>query len=429
MERNILSEEIKRMRLFTNYDSRKTLTENEEVLNEQIGTFLKDLVKTDAAIERAAIRDLDAGFGAIKGGVTDTKGIILRDADEVMRAVKAGTLAPAELGKVNKVLFKNTTNSVVKQAIAKDLASSTTFATKYATKTEAEALLMLEAKGYTKSEAKMIVNEYKNSGKAFKGGKTPPIKNKKPPVKRRPKKLKPLPGKPTMWQRFKTKIAGMTRGKIFKYLLAAGGLYLLYRWWMDEGSKPFPDCIGKNIPEEDLQRMGDEGLEYVLITDTGNNAIDKNGGGKFFDDKKFVTGNDKYTGKWDETDSGIVITINGTDYAMSCEGIVPDDDCPEGQTWDGEKCVPVGPNPTPWVDCKSFPYKKGCKNDDIKKIQDCLGIKSDGKFGSDTERALKSKGYDVIITQEIYDKIIANCGTTTTTTLGPDRATEYTNEV
>jgi hypothetical protein len=427
MERNILSEEIKRMRLFTNYDSRKTLTENEIILNEQIGTFLKDLVKTDAAIERAAIRDLDAGFGAIKGGITDTKGIVLRDADEVMRAVKAGTLAPAELGKVNKVLFKNTTNSVVKQAIAKDLASSTTFATKYATKSEAEALLMLEAKGYTKSEAKMIVNEYKNSGKAFKGGKitkTKITKNRKPPVKPRPKNLKPIKGKPTMWQRFKTKIVGMTRGKIFKYLLAAGGLYLVWRWWMDEGSKPFPDCLSKNIPTEDLQKMGEEGLEYILITDTGNSAIDKNGGGKFFDDKKFVTGNDKYTGTWSDTDSGIVITINGTDYAMSCEGIVEEVTCPEGQSWDGEKCVPSGGDGgTTWTNCTSFPYKKGCKNDDIKKIQDCLGITSDGKFGSDTEKALKSKGYDVIITQEIYDKIMANCGgtTTTTTIYTPDR--------
>ena len=177
--------------------------------------------------------------------------------------------------------------------------------------------------------------------------------------------------------------------------------------------------------------MGEEGLDYVLITDTGNKAIDTNGGGKFFDDKKFVTGNDKYTGKWDETDSCIVITVNGTDYAMSCEGLVSDvDKCTEGQTWDGEKCVSNGGGTT-WTNCTSFPYKKGCKNDDIKKIQDCLGIiPSDGKFGSDTEKALKSKGYDVIITQEIYDKIMANCGGTTTITLpGPDKATEYTNEV
>jgi len=350
MERNILSEEIKRMRLFTNYDSRKTLTENEEVLNEQIGTFLKDLVKTDAAIERAAIRDLDAGFGAIKGGVTDTKGIILRDADEVMRAVKAGTLAPAELGKVNKVLFKNTTNSVVKQAIAKDLASSTTFATKYATKTEAEALLMLEAKGYTKSEAKMIAKEYKNLGKAFKGGKTPPVKggktppvkNTKPPKKNRQKTPPVIPNKPTRWQTFKTKIVGMTKGKIFRYLLIAGGLYLAYKWWMDEGSTMFPDCISKNIPEEDFKKMVEQGLDYVLITDTGNSAVDKNGGGKFFDDKKFVTGNDKYTGTWDDTDSGIVITVGGTDYAMSCEGVEkPDDSGTDDSGTDDNTVIPT----------------------------------------------------------------------------------------
>ena len=86
--------------------------------------------------------------------------------------------------------------------------------------------------------------------------------------------------------------------------------------------------------------------------------------------------------------------------------------------WDGEKCVPVGPNPNPrpWVNCTTFPYKRGCKNNELVEIQKCLGISSDGKFGKDTERALKDKGYDTIITKELYDKIMSNCGNTTTTT-------------
>ena len=448
--KNIVLEELNRVKLLMNYDSKNTLSENIEIIklveakkiiSEQTGkALLKSILGTSdeaAALALKSTRNLKYTAGVTLFNDVKIYGKTgLSSGDEVMTALIKNTLNKAQLSELAKGLMKTgKATGSLRTTLTNKAADMAVKDVKYANMTQTQVSKSLVKKGYDPAIADEIAAKFANKKglskiSPVKGGKTPPVKNRKPPVKPRVKNLKPPPGKPTMWQRFKTKIAGMTRGKIFKYLLAAGGLYLLYRWWMDEGSKPFPDCISKNIPEEDLQRMGDEGLEYVLITDTGNNAIDKNGGGKFFDDKKFVTGNDKYTGNWDETDSGIVITINGTDYAMSCEGIVPDDDCPEGQTWDGEKCVPVGPNPTPWVDCKSFPYKKGCKNDDIKKIQDCLGIKSDGKFGSDTERALKSKGYDVIITQEIYDKIIANCGTTTTTTIyTPDRKEMDNNDL
>jgi hypothetical protein len=466
--KNIVLEELNRVKLLMSYDSKNTLSENIEIIklveskkiiSEQTGkALLKSILGTSdeaAALALKSTRNLKYTAGVTLFNDVKIYGKTgLSSGDEVMTALIKNTLNKAQLSELAKGLMKTgKATGSLRTTLTNKAADMAVKDVKYANMTQTQVSKSLVKKGYDPAIADEIAAKFANKkglskispvkggktppvkgGKTppVKGGKTPPVKNRKPPVKPRVKKLKPIPGKPTMWQRFKTKIAGMTRGKIFKYLLAAGGLYLLWRWWMDEGSKPFPDCLSKNIPTEDLQKMGEEGLEYILITDTGNGAIDKNGGGKFFDDKKFVTGNDKYTGKWDETDSGIVITVNGTDYAMSCEGMVHEDDCPEGQTWDGEKCVTVNPNPnpTPWVDCTSLPYKKGCKNNDIKKIQDCLGIKSDGKFGSDTERALKSKGYDVVITQEIYDKIMANCGgTTTTTTLGPDRASEYTNEV
>jgi hypothetical protein len=454
--KNIVLEELNRVKLLMSYDSKNTLSENIEIIkldeskkiiSEQTGkALLKSILGTSdeaAALALKTTRNLKYTAGVTLFNDVKIYGKIgLSSGDEVMTALIKNTLNKAQLSELAKGLMKTgKATGSLRTTLTNKAADMAVKDVRYANMTQTQVSKSLVKKGYDPAIADEIAAKFANKkglskispvkgGKTppVKGGKTPPVKNTKLPVKQRPKNLKPIPGKPTMWQSFKTKIVGMTRGKIFKYLLAAGGLYLLYRWWMDEGSKPFPDCISKNIPEEDLQKMGEEGLDYVLITDTGNKAIDTNGGGKFFDDKKFVTGNDKYTGKWDETDSGIVITVNGTDYAMSCEGLVSDvDKCPEGQTWDGEKCVSNGGGTT-WTNCTSFPYKKGCKNDDIKKIQDCLGITSDGKFGSDTEKALKSKGYDVIITQEIYDKIMANCGgTTTTTSPGPDRETEYTN--
>lgn len=112
----------------------------------------------------------------------------------------------------------------------------------------------------------------------------------------------------------------------------------------------------------------------------------------------------------------------------SLKGLVAEDPCKDspGTVWDEKtkSCVGVVPvTNTKWKDCPNFPLTKDCKGEKVSKIQECLGgLVVDGKFGSDTEKALKSKGYDVIITQEIYDKIIDNCGTTTTTTIyTPDR--------
>lgn len=112
----------------------------------------------------------------------------------------------------------------------------------------------------------------------------------------------------------------------------------------------------------------------------------------------------------------------------SLKGLVEEDPCKDspGTVWDEKtkSCVGVVPvTNTKWKDCPNFPLTKDCKGEKVSKIQECLGgLVVDGKFGSDTEKALKSKEYDVIITQEIYDKIMANCGTTTTNTIyTPDR--------
>ena len=61
-------------------------------------------------------------------------------------------------------------------------------------------------------------------------------------------------------------------------------------------------------------------------------------------------------------------------------------------------------------------YTKGCKSDAIAKVQGCLGLVTDGKFGPKTEAALKAKGFSSFTDAEV-DKI---CNKPTTPTVNPD---------
>lgn len=56
-------------------------------------------------------------------------------------------------------------------------------------------------------------------------------------------------------------------------------------------------------------------------------------------------------------------------------------------------------------------YTRGCKSDAIAKVQGCLGLVTDGKFGPKTEAALKAKGFSSFTDAEV-DKI---CNKPTTT--------------
>ena len=65
--------------------------------------------------------------------------------------------------------------------------------------------------------------------------------------------------------------------------------------------------------------------------------------------------------------------------------------------------------------CLGFPYKVGCKNENIEKVQRCLGILPyDGILGNSVIKGLVDIGYSEIettklLTQEIYNKITENC--------------------
>ena len=99
----------------------------------------------------------------------------------------------------------------------------------------------------------------------------------------------------------------------------------------------------------------------------------------------------------------------------SLKDMVNDNPCKEGEIWNEKtkSCVKInggGGGVSKWKDCPNFPLTKGCKGEKVEKIQNCLRISVDGKFGSETEKTISDKGYSTPVTQEVYDKIIANCG-------------------
>ena len=408
--KDIILEEINRNKLLMNYNSEITLSENISLVEGKLlveqgrNALLKSIL--GVSNETAALALKSAKNPKYLAGVNLFDDIAvygktgLSSGDDVMMALIHNTLTKAQLSELTKGLMKSgkATGSLRTQ-LTNRAADLTVKDVRYATMTQKQVSKTLVKKGYDPAIADEIAAKFAN-----KKGKLTVTPNNTPASKLRANSnsFPALTGKVTIWQNLKSRLVGMTRGKIFKYLLIAGGLYLVWKWWNDEGSSMFPDCIGKNIPKEDFEKMVNEGLDNVLITDTGNSTIDQNGGGKFFDDKKFTTGNGKYSGTWSEQDGGIVITVGGTDYPMSCEGMSDDDTTTDDNSGDGSG--------TTYRVCDSFPLTKGCKGGKVSEFQKCIGVSADGKFGPKTEQGLKDKGYSTTVTQEVYDKILKNCG-------------------
>ena len=416
MKTELLNEEVNRIRLMFGYDSKKTLTENQETISETViseqAQFLKNLFKSDVKLMRAAATELKAEMGALKGGVSTVDGVILRDADDIMKAVKAGKLAPAELGRVNAQLLRATKNPAVEKALIQDIVTTPAFGRKYGKMSKAEvkqALMKKDPTLWTNQRVNAALKEYEmNVAKFGTAGKVVPKKT--PVAKRKPvakKKPAPLQGKETNWVVFKEKIKGMSRSRAVRLLLAAGGLYLVWSWLTSDGTTPYPPCLTNNLGEEDVKKMADECLNELVIVNTGDKTIDSNGGGKFYDDGKFETGNGRYSGSWKLDGDQIIMSVGGNDYSMACgTENATDDNGGTGGTGGGSR----------YTKCDSFPIKKYCRGGRVIDIQECIGASPDGKYGDETERKLKEKGYPTEITQEVYDKIMKNCGKSSTDT-------------
>ena len=429
----ILKEEIERFQLLSKYDNKKTLTENSKLsdnLNEQINLLGKLFGREAGALSKTTIKEIENLFKSIPSEMARFG----TDAAEIATKLKSGAFTKTELGELRTTVFKNTTNTKVQNEIADEMVKSKSFKDFFTSNKEKKVLEKLMQKGYSGEEAAIIMSRYEKQG-----GKYLDDIYRSKNVQRNTKKSKKQRANDNSWGWSKNqkntasstawnivKGIGGTVGFVFKnfwnILWGAGGLIVAYYVWKyltQEKKTGYPDCLGKNMPLEDFKEMFNQKRDHILNTDTGNDFIDENGGGKFYQNGSFETENGKYKGGWKEDDDlGVVVTLqNGDEYVISCEGT---------QDWGDEEMKKDTEIQSPekiekqriisnwngnYTECDDFPMELGCKNDGvIGTIQICLGLPKDGKFSPKVLDALEKKGYGYTLSYDIYKRIQSECG-------------------
>ena len=169
----------------------------------------------------------------------------------------------------------------------------------------------------------------------------------------------------------------------------------------DDENVTFPDCLKEKVSKEDWDATVKNG-QCLIINMTGNDKIDSIGGGKFYEDGKFQSGDNSQQGTWNSEDGSIAIKIGSDRYMLPCGGALNPEDMTEEDELLEDSDVTFAP-------CNTFPLSKGCTGEYVRNIRECLGLKGN-HFTSHLERKLLSQGYDIIVTVDIYNIIMKKCG-------------------
>jgi len=409
----ILKEEIERFQLLSNYDNKKTLDENyqsNQVISEAnpLLNLLRLGGREAGTLSKTAVKEVESLFKLYPKEMRRF-GV---DTAEVIAKLEGKTAKPftsGQLGDLRTTIFKNTTDKTVRREIADDMIKSKAWKDIFSSRTEAESFEYLIKKGYSGDDINFLTKRYKNSGGKFKDfykPKTEKYQTNKPTKQRASdyhygttretknsamsliKSVAMAPFK--IWGLFKT---------LLKLGLGIAVAYYIWKYFTEKGQIGYPDCLSKNIPADDFKKMVEEGREYILISDTGNKFIDDNEGGRFYQNGKFETENEKYSGSWKEDSSlGIVIILsNGDEHTISCEGMVDFELDTEPEEVNKFK--------------SDFPMSVGDENLEIIGIvQRCLGLPEDGVFTTELEKELKSKYNSSTLTKSIFKEIMSDCG-------------------
>lgn len=432
---NILKEEIERFQLLSKYDNKKTLGENNQsiiVINER-GLF-------KGTVSKALAREIESVF---KSFPTEMKKFG-NDAVEVVSKLKARSYTSTELGELRTTIFKKTTDKATRLELANDMAKSKAWTDFFSSTKEKKVIDELIKKGYSGDDAKLLMDTYKRNGGKFlddiastsKGlskNKTRTKRNYQDDLNSMSRSERKTTAE-FAWQMIKDMAKGTGNVLAFvvknfwKIFFAATTLTIAYYVWkyINEMANLYPECLWKNIPKDDFEKMKNAQLKYIKMSETGNEFIDENGGGRFYTDKKFETENGKFKGTWsDDTDLDIIIKLDNNDeQTILCQYVVdkydkrdPREDETSTSTevvktaqqiekekiissWDGK-----------YTECYEFPMEIGCMNDGIiGTVQDCFDIPRDGRFSPQLMDALEQNGYGFTISFDIYKRIQNKCG-------------------
>ena len=408
MKKEIIIEELNRMKLMMGYNPKNTLTENTVISEQAWKVAAEDLGRLIARDETAVTRSLE---GAIKDGTIDMKNMVLQDGtrlskiSDVLDALKAGTLGPSGTGSVAKGLFLKGASSEIRIAGAEAITSMGKFSKEFGNLSREQIIERLTQSGkWSKADAEVLADTYLK-----KGGRPRPIEPE--PIRIED----PIPPKPTWWKR---SWDWLTKTKWGRRIMLAGGIVAAYYLFI-KSDDDFPECLKGYIetPEE-FEKFLNDGFIVIGGTDAESNGITYQ---VYADGKVIVSfkGGGTAEGTWEESDGNIIADIKGVKRLIPCKGQTNTEDCPSGYHKDENgDCVEDGGGGGggggTYKDCTDFPFTQGCKSDKIKQIQGCIGATADGKYGPKTKSALESKGYSTTITKDVYDKIMKDCGQTNT---------------
>ncbi len=424
----LLKEEIERFQLLSKYDNKKTLDENyNNVLNEQsiLGNLFKWGGREAGTLSKTALKEVEELFRLIP---TEMKKFGV-DAAEVTAKLEAKSFTSSELGSFRKTVFKNTQNAETRKELADDMVKSKAFQDFFTSTKEKKIVDDLISKGYSGDDAKFLIDRYKRTGGKFLDDIKSTVKPKAPKLTNTQRMSAQSLGSTSArksyaeiaWEILQApfRVGGFIISNFWKIFWLAGSIGVAYYLWnnLNQKIKKYPKCLYRGQSPDDFKKMYEEKLEYIIITETGNEFIDENGGGRFYIDNTFETDNRKYKGKWsDEDDLDILVTLSGgEEHSLPCSNISDfedETDIREKETsvqtekqkiissWDGK-----------YEKCDDFPMSIGCINDGvIGTVQICLGLPKDGKFTPKVLDALEKEGYGFELTFDIYKRIQSKCG-------------------
>ncbi len=440
-----------------------------------------DKVSDAAALERANLPLFNAFKEVLAFSKTDANQIrgvkvgsqnknnILTTVDELMYALKtADGMLPETVGLLNQGLLKAKSTPVnMVDDIAKDVVAQENFIRRYGQKTPSDFKRSLEAAGYSPNAVNKLI-EHANKNPAFKKQIAKGIAKRRT-ASGKEKNMKPKTDGSTVPPQQKTTLMSKARELMdmvkvkkmtWKEVLAWGaaiGVGALALWWFLYDSDTVPDDLPEDEPTDTgeyaacIQKLINDGKAEIVSSPSGEisvtvlSSIDYPGGIKFYSNGRVFDVASRKMGKYTCKEGQITIqeqndSIPGFElmpYAYQYSRDNQTNTSPETQdssnvetqgssnfnisdtiqiTWDTPK---VGGGGTTYRDCnsKSLPHEFGCRSEQIKKAQICLGLPQKyqtGNFGPITKKAIEDKGIDTSngLTQDVLDKVCGSEGTT-----------------
>ena len=174
--KNIIIEDLGRIKLLFNYDNKKTLSENINIISEtsSLAVELKDLLAGGGSLAHEIEAEINNILNkSVK--LFNDGGAELKTATEVMDAIKAGKIAQSEAKKITKGIINSVSNPTLSNKFITLMVNTDKYQNEFKTLTRAEAKSRLLSRGYTNPDA--IMKIYSDTGGKFKLTLKPPTNN------------------------------------------------------------------------------------------------------------------------------------------------------------------------------------------------------------------------------------------------------------